>query len=295
MKIGYPCINTQIGCKSDSRFRLSSYSEERIIEASSNNIQCLLRILKFNVQKDLYFFRISSDTIPFASHPICSFDWAYYFKEQFHEIGQIIQENNMRISMHPGQYVVLNSPKEDIVVQSIRELEYHTKLLESMGLDNTAKIQIHLGGVYGDKVEAMSRFSESYDSLKEEVRDRLVIENDERSYSLQDCIEISKKIGIPVVFDTLHHEYNNNNESFVEAMEVAGNTWKKSDGIQMIDYSNAENGSKLAKHSNSLDVNEFRKFIKETSNLDYDTMLEVKDKEKSALEAVKILREMGRI
>jgi UV DNA damage endonuclease len=158
MKIGYPCINTSIGCTANSTFRLANYSEENMISKIENNLSCLEKILDYNIDKGLLFFRISSDLVPFASHPICKFKWQEYFKERFKKIGKIIKENNFRISMHPDQFVLLNSPNDKIVQSSIRELEYHCQVLDLMGLDSTAKVQIHVGGAYSNKEESIERF-----------------------------------------------------------------------------------------------------------------------------------------
>lgn len=86
MKIGYPCINTSIGCTANSTFRLKNYSEENMVEKINNNLDCLEKILNYNVEKGFLFFRISSDLVPFASHPICTFNWRGYFKKRFREM-----------------------------------------------------------------------------------------------------------------------------------------------------------------------------------------------------------------
>ena len=151
MKIGYPCINHSIGKKTISTFRLSSYTEEKFIQCVNYNLDTLVEILKFNVANNFMFFRISSDIIPFASHPICKFDWKEYFKLDLIRIGQLIKDQNIRISMHPDQFVLINAKSQDIVNNSIKELEYHTDFLNLMRLDYSSKIQIHIGGIYGDK------------------------------------------------------------------------------------------------------------------------------------------------
>jgi UV DNA damage endonuclease len=150
MKVGYPCINWTIGCKGNRTFRLKSYSERRLIDVVTNNLDCLLKILTLNVDHNLLFFRITSDLIPFASHPVCQFDWLTYFKDQLSSIGAFIRSNKVRISMHPGQYTLLNSSDDGILIRSIKELRYHTSVLDAMELDTSAKIQVHIGGVYGD-------------------------------------------------------------------------------------------------------------------------------------------------
>lgn len=289
MKVGYPCINRSIGCTANSTFRLANYSEENLIKKVENNINCLEKILNFNIENNLLFFRISSDIIPFASHPICKFNWRKHFRKRFGEIGKLIKENEIRISMHPDQFVLINSIKEEIVKKSIEELRWHCNLLDLMKLDFSAKVQIHVGGLYGDKNSAMERFIENFRKMPNLIKRRIVIENDEKFYSLKDCLYISEILDIPVVFDSFHHECLNNKETVVEAIRRAESTWKEKDGLLMVDYSSQEPNSKKGKHANHIDIAHFTEFIKSTKNFDFDIMLEIKDKEKSALEAIKIL------
>jgi len=289
MKIGYPCINRGIGCTSNSTFRLASYTEERLVQKVENNLDCLFKILQYNVQKGFYFFRISSDLIPFASHPVCTSDWASHFRGQFREVGEFIKEHKIRISMHPDQFVIINALKEDVVERSVKELEYHCTVLDKMALDSTAKIQIHLGGVYGDKGSAIDRFIERYNPLSKSLKSRLVIENDDRSYSLEDCLSVHEKIGIPIIFDVFHHQCLNNGETLRQGLQLSASTWRESDGIPMIDYSSQQRGQRSGSHAKTLNIELFKKFVHETRGLDFDLMLEIKDKEKSALKALKIL------
>ena len=291
MKIGYPCINREIGCTANSTFRLASYSEERLIQKVENNLDCLFQILRYNGQNGFYFFRISSDLVPFASHPVCTFDWADHFSEQFRKVGDFIKEHDMRISMHPDQFVVINALKDDVVESSVRELEYHCTVLDEMALDSTAKIQIHVGGVYGDKRSAIDRFTERYSSLSKSLKSRLVIENDDRSYSLKDCLSVHERIGIPIIFDAFHHQCLNNGETLRQGLHLSASTWQESDGIPMVDFSSQQKGQRPGSHAKTLNMTMFKKFLRESRGLDFDLMLEIKDKETSALKALKILRE----
>ena len=295
MKIGYPCINYSIGKKTISTFRLSSYSEERIIQCINYNLATLIKILKFNIDNNLMFFRIGSQTIPFASHPICKFDWKDYFSSEFIKIGQLIKKHNIRISMHPDQFVLINAKNQDIVAKSIKELEYHADFLDLMQLDTSAKIQIHIGGVYGDKQESKKRFILNYKYLlSDKVKKRLVIENDDHLYNLDDCLEIHHKIEIPIILDIFHHECFGNNLSLIDAINKTNYTWNhKKDGTMMIDYSNQEPNQRKGKHSRVLDMKKFLQFILSIKYIDLDIMLEIKDKEKSAKNARNLLDQIN--
>jgi UV DNA damage endonuclease len=290
MKIGYPCINDSIGCTANRTFRLKSYSEALLIEKVTENLRCLKKILKYNFDNNFLFFRIGSGLVPFASHPVCEFNWQKYFKKDFQEIGWFIKEKNIRISMYPDQFVVINSQNPEIVARSVMELEYHCRVLDILGLDETAKVQIHIGGVYGEKEKSIERFIENYKKLPAFVKKRLVVENDDKSYSAKDCLKVSQEIKIPIVFDTLHHECLNNQEIPRDIFEKIIKTWEKKDGLPMVDYSNRIPGDNRCRHVQTINPELFQVFIKETSGLDFDIMLEIKDKEKSALKALKVLR-----
>ena len=314
MKIGYPCINNSVAHTSPSTFRLVSYSENRLIQTVRDNLIHLNQILKYNVKNNLLFFRISSDLIPFASHPICKFSWYKFFQSEFKQIGDYIKKHSIRITMHPDQFVILNSPDNKIVENSINELKYHCKVLDTMCLDDTAKVQIHVGGVYGNKLGARDRFIKTYnnnsklvDDDDDSIRRRLVIENDDRLYSLKDCLQINQQTGIPIVFDSFHHECYSNEEQQLLLLQIAlqkaMSTWKSTkDGLPIVDYSSQDTRNKRdnksnrkGKHAETIDTTLFRKFLKETEGLDFDIMLEIKDKEKSALKALGIVRELRSI
>lgn len=290
MKIGYPCINRSIGCTTNSTFRLANYSEENLIKKVINNLDCLEKILRYNIEKNLLFFRISSDLVPFASHPICKFNWKGHFKKRLQEIGKLIKDNDIRISMHPDQFVLINALKKDITKKSIAELRWHCELLDLMRLDHSAKVQIHVGGLYGDKKSALSRFIENFKKIPDPIKKRLAVENDDRLFSLKDCLHISKNTKIPIIFDSFHHTCLNNGETMDNAIKSAHSTWKKKDGISMVDYSSQEPNSKKGKHINHINLTHFKDFIDSTKGIDVDIMLEIKDKEKSALKAIKVIK-----
>lgn len=287
MRIGYPCINRSIACQGDKTFRLKSYSQERLVETVENNLSCLTQMLDFNLKHNILFFRITSDLVPFASHPICKFDWRIYFKKKFREIGDFIKSNEMRISMHPDQFTLINSRDRGVFGRSVKELIYHCEVLDSMRLGLSAKIQIHVGGVYENKTKSAERFVKRFGRLDRQIRRRLVIENDDRNYSLRDCVNIHEKTGVPVIFDSFHHELNGSGESVERVLQDVTETWSTGDGVPMVDYSSQQSGSRKGKHAESIDLKQFGRFLRETSPHDLDIMLEIKDKEASAIKAVK--------
>jgi UV DNA damage endonuclease len=253
------------------------------LDTTAENLNCLQKILEFNLEHQILFFRIGSGLVPFASHPVCRINWQKHFAQEFHDLGRFIKKNKMRVSMHPGQYTVINSPRLEVVKNAVRDLVYHTEVLDLMGLPTSHKVQIHLGGVYSDKELSQQRFIINYRQLPDNVKKRLVLENDERSHSTADCMAVAGKIRIPILVDVLHHQIKNNREPIEEVLRAASKTWKRADGLPIVDYSNQNTDKQTGAHSKSIDQRRFRAFLKKLPDLDFDVMFEVKDKEQSVL------------
>jgi UV DNA damage endonuclease len=187
--------------------------------------------------------------------------------------------------MHPDQFTLINARDPDIVRRSVAELEYHVRVLERLGLDDTAKVQLHVGGVYGDRAASLDRFARNWERLPAAVRRRLVVENDDRHYPLGDCLKLHARCGIPVLFDAFHHALRGAGEPPAEALAAAGRTWSAADGPPMVDYSSQAPGARPGTHAHALDEASFRDFLRDSRPHDFDLMLEIKDKERSALRA----------
>ena len=262
--------------------------------AVAANLACLRRLLEWNVAQGLLFFRIGSGIVPFGSHPVNTFPWQTHFAADFRAVGDYIKAHHLRVSFHPDQFVVLNSPSADIVRRSIEELVYQGSMLDLMGLDSMAKLQIHVGGLYGDRELAIARFVDVYATLPAAVRARLVVENDDRLFSLRDCLSLHAATGVPILFDNFHHECLNHGEPMAEALRLAAATWHPTrDGVPMMDYSSQALGERKGKHTDDLVDDLFIHFLDQLHGLDFDLMLEIKNKEISALRAVAMLRERG--
>jgi UV DNA damage endonuclease len=294
MKIGYPCINRSLDCRVNRGFRLASYSQERMADCVSGNLDCLMEMLEYNRGYHMLFLRISSDLIPFASHPVCDYDWPDIHKLRFREIAAFIKKNNIRISMHPDQFTLINSIREEVFDRSVKELEYHARVLDLLELDHTAKIQIHVGGVYNDRKVSLKRFVTRFEMLEPTIQNRLVVENDERLFTLKDCLEIHRETGIPVLFDVFHHRLFNHGEGVRRSLELSQQTWAEKDGILMVDYSSNQPEARTGTHAHTIDPLDFQSFILKSKPVDFDLMLEIKDKEKSVLKAMESLQDDSR-
>ncbi len=291
MRIGYAGLNYSVDCTPSSTFRLKSYSSKKLKKKIKSNLECLEKILNYNLKNNILFFRIGSGIIPFASHKICDFNWQEEFKKEFKKIGNFIKENNIRITMHPGPFTILNSPNQKVIKKTIKELQYHNDFLNSLGLNYSAKINIHVGGIYNNKEKAIKRFIKNYKKLPISIKKRLVIENDERSYSLTDCLKINKKIKIPITIDVFHYKLKNKNNNLKKDIIKANKTWNR-DGLPVIHYSSQDPTKRRGAHAKTLNEKEFKKFLKIIKGVKCDLILEIKDKEKSVLKALKIIKKL---
>ena len=288
MNIGYACLTVGVPHTDQKSCMMKSVSDEKLAQIIAYNLNSLEHIIDYNIKNNIKLFRISSDLIPFGSSKVNQLPWWDVFSSEFKRIENKIHSSGMRVSMHPGQYTVLNSPKEEVVERAIDDLNYHAKVLDSLHVGPEHKIVLHIGGIYQDKSEAINRFVANYSRLQETVKQRLVIENDDKSYNIYDVLEIGKKQSIPVVFDNLHNKINAypNGMNEYDWIRECNTTWRKEDGNQKIHYSSQAALKRPGSHSNSIPIDEFIKFYKGLENSKIDIMLEVKDKNLSAVKCI---------
>jgi UV DNA damage endonuclease len=282
IRLGYVGSNTELPSASRT-FRLASYSEEKMIEISRSNLLALEQILHWNLENDITLFRITSDLIPFGSSLINSGSWKEVLKKDFERIGRFARNNSMRISMHPGQYTVLNTPDELVRANSLRDLDYHASIFELMHLNFDCKIILHGGGAYGDKEKAQKVLEKRIGGLPTHIRKRLVLENDERVFTAEDILLVCKATKLPGVFDIFHHQVLPSLTKFTtrEVLILFTETWHGK--RQKIHYSEQASGKNKGAHSETISVTEFGKFYSTIKDLELDIMLEVKDKQASLL------------
>lgn len=288
MKIGYACLTVGVPDTTIRTTRKANATPERLQELIQENLKATENMLDYNSEHQIKMYRISSDIIPFGSDfQTNTLDWVSLFQGDFERLSKKISRHQMRVSMHPGQYTVLNSLDEAVVARAIDDLEYHTQFLDALKVDASHKIILHIGGAYGDKEAAMARFIKNYERLSPAVKARLIIENDDRLYTIADVLEVSKQTGAPVVYDNLHNASNPSQPEVSDAewIALAKETWSEADGPMKVHYSQQRADARIGAHTQTIYIQPFMAFYQAVEPLEVDIMLEVKDKNLSAVKA----------
>lgn len=212
VQLGLCCINTKLHDRKifcSRTIRLQTIVDKGLDELFSRAIQnCkdLITHIEWNATHGIRVMRISSDLFPHMNNPKAppyTLDFAH---DLLLEIGRLARLYRQRLTFHPGQYNVVGTPDEQIFQNTCAELDWHAQVLDTMGCDQDSVIVVHGGGVYGDKPGTIERWAKNFARLPERVQRRLVLENCEKSFSVTDCLQISRLVNIPVVFDTHHFE-----------------------------------------------------------------------------------------
>ena len=236
-------------------------------------------------------FRVLSPLFPRMTHP----DIAYTIDElpdndsierHCENIRNMRKKGDIRLSLHPDQFNVLSSPRGEVVDNTITELEYQGMLAEKIGAE---VINIHGGGVYGEKEAALSRFKHNFRRLSGRVQSRLTIENDDRSYSPADLLPICRDLGIPMVYDVHHHRCNSDNLSIEEATTECVKTWEALRREPYFHISSSREGYDSGKPRPHADYISVEDFPHEWLKLDVTVDVEAKAKELAVLRLQKDL------
>jgi UV DNA damage endonuclease len=252
-------------------------------ELALANSRDLLKILQWNEQHNIRFFRVSSDIFPWASeYELTQLPDFEAICDALQDAGDFIKDHGHRITSHPGPFNKLTSPRESVVVNTIRDLTVHGQLFDMLGLSRTPynKLNIHVGAHYNDRQMALANFCRNFERLPESVRSRLTVENDDKAslYSTKELYdEVYERIGIPIVHDVHHHKFCTGGIDDEEAMLTAAMTW--GDVRPVIHYSQSRaiehNDPKIRGNAHSDSYWE----PVDTYGLDIDVMLECKHKE----------------
>ena len=223
------------------------------------NADALLSALQYCAENGIGCFRVNSQILPIKTHPTCGYEVDHLPEtdeiiRRFKNCGTFVKKHKLRTCFHPDQFVVLNSPRLDVVEKSVQELEYQAEVAEWIGAD---VINIHGGGAYGDKVKALADFACNLDQLSPRVRSRLTVENDDKTYTPNDLLPICKANGIPLVYDVHHHRCNPDGLTVEQATKKALATWNREPMFHLSSPIDGWDGVKPERHHDFIDVNDF--------------------------------------
>ena len=293
MKIGYACLCVAVeGTQLKSCIRKTA-TPEHLLSLAGENFAALSNMVDYNIANQIALYRISSDIVPFGSAEAAKLPWDEVYQDRLDAIAQRIADSGMRVSMHPGQYTVLNSPNLAVVRRAVEDLAYHARFLDALHLDATHKIILHVGGKYGDPAGAITRFISVYRDLSPAITRRLVLENDGSIFNIAEVLELCHKIGAPAVYDNLHNAIHpaDPNRSDSVWVSLCRETWRAEDGAQKTHYSQQDPGKTRGAHSATIAIDPFLEYYHGLSGEKPDMMLEVKDKNRSAVKCVLCLCE----
>ncbi len=260
----------------------------------------LSRVLEYLHDQGIGMYRMASALAPYATHP----DHPQFHgqveesRRRLDLIGAAIREQGVRMSFHPGQFVVLNTPDDELAQRSMADIEVQAEILEAMGLDDDAVVNTHVGGVYGDWSDALERFARRLDCLSAVARRRLVVENDDSRFGVADVLRLHRQTGIRVVFDGHHHRcYDPDDIPMVEAAQACLETWDDWNAHPKLHYSSPRTdwgfreGRKSGitrrswrAHAEFVDPFAFVEFYRPLGPLGPDVMLEAKAKDLALLQ-----------
>jgi UV DNA damage endonuclease len=263
---------------------------EKIKELVIKNLEDGIKLLEWNKENNIYVMRLSSEIFPHKTNPkIIGYDYDFaipYLKK----LGSLANHFKHRLTFHPGQFNVIGTADERIFKQTLLELKHHADLLDLMEMGKDSVMVIHGGGVYGDKEKTIKRWIENFNRLPVNVQSRLVLENCEKSYNIEDCLYISSKVNIPVVFDTHHYDcYNilHPDHRLKQASDYIPDilkTWTKRGIRPKFHVSEQAEGGRVGKHSDYIEnLPTYLLEIPKKYNLGIDIMIEAKMKEQAIL------------
>lgn len=289
--LGYACINSVLRAGKPSVYTnrtcvLKTFQERGLEHVSSlalANTRDLATIVQWNHEHGIRLFRMSSDIFPWASEyrlselpdydAICA---------NLARVGTLATRYGQRLTYHPSHFVCLASPRDEVVRKGVHELETHSESLDLMGFapSHRNKINLHVGGVYGDKAAALERWGAAFDRLSDGCRARVTLENDDvpTQYSVDDLLPLARGRGIPVVYDLHHFRFCRGALDGRAALEAAMATWPA--GVRpVVHWSESQAGRKPLAHSDFV----YGPLDLYGHEADVDVMIEAKAKEQALL------------
>lgn len=304
IRLGYVAVSMRLGKKitSSSTVTFTNYNKlnstekkmDKLKTVALSNLTDLAKILEYNAENQIHFYRITSALVPLVTHPEVGY-WGHreIFQKDFEYIGKLIKKYDMRVDTHPDEFNVINSVNPRVVLNTKTNLICQTEWFQDMNYDK-GKMVIHVGGATGGKEEGINRFINNFREYPDEITSRIIIENDDKTYTAKEVLNLCKEIGTPMVVDVHHHNCNNNGESIEDLLEDIFNTWNDEKLPPKIHFSSPREHEKDRKHSDYINAYEFVEFLDKAKKIDrdFDVMLECKMKDDALFKLVDEIEEI---
>ncbi len=292
--LGFACISKSM--KENGKFKTMSVKTfeaseptERIRKLRSiavDNLYNVYKIMLWCIENGISLYRLSSDLIPLATYVT---DWAWWEDQDIQsmcsKIKAIVDEGRIRISMHPDQFCVLNSDKAEVVRGSIIILEHHNRLSNMVG---SKILVLHVGSGTGGKKKAIERFIQNFNTLEADIRNKIVVENDDKIFNADDVLTLCEHLGIPMVLDIHHHNCNHENDNLPELIDRIRSTWKGQK--PKMHLSSGKSSPTDKRHSDFIDFEDYKRAVELVKD-DFDIMMESKEKDLAVLQIMKLTAE----
>jgi len=293
LDFGYACVSVLVADCSPARtvtlgrLRALATDADRhrlLAEIARSNLRNTRRLLWHNIAHGLRLYRLTSNLVPFATHPVADgWDWAAELAPDFAELGAVARAYGLRLSSHPGQYTVLSTAHAAVRGAAFADLAYHARVMDLLGLGREGRMVIHVGGAQGGKAVALERFAAAFAATPAGVRQRLCIENDDVVFHTSDVLALCQELGVPMVLD-LHHDLVNPGEAPLAALiDPIFATWAGAGRPPKVHVSSPRSEREPRAHAEDIDPLPFRSFLALLGERDCDIMVEAKAKDRALL------------
>ena len=272
-----------------TRYQKLNNKEETLDKIILENLNLFNNVIDYNIKNNISFYRMTHNILPAATIEDIDYDYTK-FEDKWEEIGNKIKKHNLRVDAHPDHFLVLNSESPEVVSNSIRILENHALIFKMLGI--TSKVIVHVGSHLPNKEIALERFKKVFLSLPKYLQNIIVLENDDKTYTVTETLNLANELSIPMVLD--FHHFNCNHEKGEDInilIPLIIKTWDKELLPPKMHFSSPKSKKEKRTHHFYIDYNSFLKFINilKDLNQDIDIMLESKGKDEALF---KLLRQL---
>jgi UV DNA damage endonuclease len=253
---------------------------EKLKSVTAQNLHNTKRILYYNIAHEIDLYRFSSSLVPLATHPEVMWDFITPFKNEWEELGRLVQEFKLRVSFHPNQFTLFTSPREEVTMNAVKDMEYHYKMLGAINALVEGLINIHIGGAYGDKNKSLSRFHQNLKKLPNEIKQIMTLENDDKTYNVLETLITCEKENIPMILDYHHYMANKGEVDLHLYLKRIFNTWNTFNTVPKVHIPSPKSGQAYRSHADYVSLEFVLPFLKMAKELnqDFDIMMEAKQK-----------------